>query len=80
MKAVEQALHALWGGAALIPVLLWPGILGGAASALLFALPRELVDQWPIKRPLDTVIDLAFFATGGAIAGAAVPLVASWLG
>ena len=68
-KALEQLLHLAWGGLALVPVLLWPGPLGGAASGIALALPRELVDQWPINRPLDTLLDLAMFGLGGAVAG-----------
>jgi len=66
----EQALHVLWAGGALAVFHFCPiPILDGVLGALLLALPRELVDQWPIERPWDTVLDLAFFALGGAIAG-----------
>lgn len=62
----DQFLHVAWAAAALAPVLLWPTWWGGALSGLAFALPRELVDQWPINRWWDTVLDLAFFGIGGA--------------
>ena len=82
MKALEQVLHMLWGGLALVPVLISPGPIGGAISGVLLALPRELVDQWPINRIHDTILDLFFFGLGGAIAGAVVVLWTSntsWL-
>ncbi len=71
-EVLDQSLHFLWAGSALatfyfirIPVL--DGVLG----ALLLALPRELVDQWPIERPWDTVLDLSFFVLGGIAVGLA---------
>ena len=73
----DQVLHMLW---AFVPLSLfwlirkqpkwgWRAVVGGAVFGLVIALPRELVDQWPIERPWDTVLDLAFFAVGGALAG-----------
>lgn len=76
-QILDQTLHMLW---AFVPIVLfwlvrdrpkwgWRAVVGGAVVGLTFALPRELVDQWPIERPWDTVMDLAFFATGGAFGG-----------
>ena len=74
---LDQVLHITWGFAVGIVYWLSSGllrmgpmaVLGGASAALVLALPRELVDQWPIDRPLDTVIDTTFFLVGGSIAG-----------
>ena len=72
-RVVDQCAHFLWAFVALIPVLVIENhILGGAFSAVLFALPRELVDQWPIKHWKDTVLDLVFFALGGAAIGSII--------
>ena len=71
MEALEQALHALWAFATLAALAApWSARARGALSGLILALPRELVDQWPIERPLDTMLDLAFFMLGGALAAA----------
>ena len=66
--AVETLLHLVWIAAALLPALLLRSPIGGALSGLAFALPRELLDQWPIQYPLDTAWDLLTFAAGGALA------------
>jgi len=69
-QLIDQTLHFLWSFIALIPVLvLNDKILGGLLSGLLIGLPRELVDQWPIGHWKDTVLDLTFFALGGAVLG-----------
>ncbi len=69
-KILDQILHFLWAFIALIPVMVMgPTVVAGIMSALLFALPREIVDQWPIGNWADTLLDLAFFALGGAVAG-----------
>ena len=68
---LDQILHLLWAFIALVPVMIFgPTVIAGACSGLLLALPRELVDQWPINHWSNTILDLAFFALGGAIAGA----------
>lgn len=64
---VDQFLHFLWAASVLsayefIPV----PVLNGAVAGLLIALPRELVDQWPIRRWGDTALDCSAFALGGA--------------
>lgn len=70
-KILDQVLHFAWAFIALIPVMVWgPTVVSGICSALLLALPREIVDQWPINNWKDTLLDLAFFALGGAVAGA----------
>ncbi|MHA1815973.1 MAG: hypothetical protein ACTSX1_08210 [Candidatus Heimdallarchaeaceae archaeon] len=70
-KILDQVLHFLWAFIALIPVLTIKSspVLGCALSAVLFALPREIVDQWPIDDWGDTLLDLAFFALGGVVVG-----------
>jgi len=68
-KILDQVMHFSWALVALLPILLIEGVTGGALSGLLLALPRELVDQWPVGNWKDTIIDLAFFALGGAVAG-----------
>jgi hypothetical protein len=55
-KLLDQPMHLL-------------AVLTGALSGLLLALPREFVDQWPIDHWSDTLLDLAFFVLGGALAG-----------
>ncbi len=77
LEIADQLLHTLWAFAPIVvfwlilqrPKWPWRAIIAGAVAALVFALPREIVDQWPIERPLDTLLDLAFFVTGGAFAG-----------
>ena len=64
---LEFVAHFAWAFIALLPVAItqewWTGFLSG----VLLALPRELVDQWPIERPLDTVVDLLAFGLGGML-------------
>ncbi len=70
-KVLDQLWHLLWAFFSLIPVMVYgPTVIAGMCSALLLALPREFVDQWPVDHWEDTLLDLAFFAIGGAIAGA----------
>lgn len=77
MEGIEQLGHIAWTYAATIVFWLIIGlprvgpmaVLGAATAALVFALPRELIDQWPIERPWDTALDLASFTVGGALAG-----------
>lgn len=69
-KILDQVLHFLWAFIALIPVMVWgPTVVAGICSAVIFALPREVVDQWPIDDWRNTLLDLAFFALGGAVVG-----------
>jgi hypothetical protein len=76
----EQLGHAAWGS---LPALVWLGlapispVLAGGVAGLALALPREIVDQWPIGRPWDTALDLSFFGLGGAVAGWVWGLVAA---
>ena len=72
-KVLDQVLHFLWAFIALMPVLIMDShIAGGALSGLLIALPRELVDQWPVGHWGDTLIDIAFFTLGGAVIGSLI--------
>jgi hypothetical protein len=69
-RVIDQVMHFLWSFLALIPVLAMNDkMLGGMLSGLLLALPRELIDQWPVGHWKDTLLDLAFFALGGAVIG-----------
>jgi len=67
---IDQPLHMAWAALALFPVAFW-GVhwWTGALAGLLIDLPRELVSQWPISRQSDFLLDLAFFAIGGALIG-----------
>ncbi len=70
-KILDQLLHFLWAAIGVLPVMIYgPTVIAGIASGLLFALPREFVDQWPIDSWFDTILDLSFFALGGAVMGA----------
>ena len=72
-KIIDQVAHFLWAFIALIPVLVLDNkMLGGLLSGLLIGLPRELIDQWPIGHWKDTLLDLAFFALGGAVVGSLI--------
>jgi len=69
-KMLDQLMHFLWAFVALIPVLIFESqVIGCMCSAILFALPREIVDQWPVDDWADTMLDLAFFALGGVVVG-----------
>ena len=73
---LDQGAHVAVGLVAVAPVALYCAIpvWAGAATAALGALPRER-DQWPPRRMpvlgrawFDPVLDVAFFAAGGALA------------
>jgi hypothetical protein len=73
-KVGEQIAHAAWGAGIVLMVRLmfpvgWWSVPWwfGFGLPVLAVLPRELVDQWPINKWGDTVIDLAFFGMGGLI-------------
>jgi hypothetical protein len=71
-QLIDQPGHMLWGALPAIVVLgLAPisPVLAGAVAGIAIALPREIVDQWPLSRWWDTALDLSFFALGGALAG-----------
>lgn len=69
-KRLDQLMHFLWTFIALTPIAVWGATVPACVlSALFLALPRELVDQWPIEHWDDTLIDLIFFALGGAVVG-----------
>jgi hypothetical protein len=69
-NALEQLAHFLW---AAIPVGIMITVdvlvVAGGLAGLAICLPREIVTQWPINRPWDTVLDITFFVIGGAAAG-----------
>lgn len=76
-EIADQLLHAAWGFGVI--AVFWAvsgrprmgpmALLGGAVAAIGMALPRELVDQWPINRWWDTVLDLCLFGIGGMLGG-----------
>jgi hypothetical protein len=67
---IDQPLHMAWASMALAPLVWWgPHWWSGALAGLLIDLPRELVDQWPISRESDFLLDLLSFAIGGALIG-----------
>lgn len=76
-EILDQVLHVLWGFLPL--VIFWAAskarrygpmaLLGGFCGAVAFALPRELVDQWPIDRVGDMILDTFMFGLGGLLAG-----------
>lgn len=78
-QLIDQPLHLLWGGLSQFPLLLaiakWGVLDEGIATiaagvgAFVMCMPRELVDQWPIVRKWDFVLDVCMFTLGGAIAG-----------
>ena len=68
-KRLDQVFHFLWAAIAIFPVVYHTSWYTGALSGLLIDLPRELIDQWPINKWRDTLIDLLFFSLGGATIG-----------
>jgi hypothetical protein len=69
-KRLDQLFHFLWAFFALLPVAVMGfTVFACILSSLILALPREIVDQWPINDWRDTLLDLAFFALGGAVVG-----------
>jgi len=69
-KRLDQIMHFLWAFIAVMPIMIWGATVpAGILTALLIALPREFIDQWPIDHWDDTLLDLLFFALGGAVAG-----------
>ena len=69
-KILDQLFHFLWAFFALLPVATMGfSVTACMLSALIFALPREIIDQWPINDWRDTFIDLGFFALGGVVIG-----------
>ena len=68
-QLIDQSLHLAWSILALSPLLYFGATWwAGALAGFLIGAPRELVDQWPVGHWKDTILDLAFFSLGGAIA------------
>jgi hypothetical protein len=66
---VDQLGHAVWAFAVVYVAMRWSGAWwAGAAAGALIALPRELVDQWPIDNWFDTAVDSFYFMIAGLIA------------
>lgn len=78
-QLIDQPLHVLWGALSQLPLLVivhlygeihWlPATIASSFGAFLMSQPRELVDQWPIVRKWDYVLDSVMFAVGGGLAG-----------
>jgi hypothetical protein len=69
-QIVDQSLHFTWAFVALSPIVRWgPSAKTFAFAGFLIAMPRELVDQWPIDRVWDTLLDMSFFVIGGYYIG-----------
>ena len=67
MAAIDQLSH-FWWGAGISAVATMFGMtheIGLIVLPMLSILPRELVDQWPIEKPLDSIIDTISFGVGG---------------
>ena len=71
----NQPLHFLWAAVALAPYVHWHTVAAAALSGFLIGSPREILQlrermatsgHWLIQ---DTILDLAFFAAGGAAVG-----------
>lgn len=60
-QVVEQALHML-AGFSIVWLCRWPEVGVVISIAILFA--RELIVQWPVERPWDTILDSAFWIAG----------------
>lgn len=63
--------HGAWAAALVIPTALWGAHWWtGALTALVLEIPREFVEQWPIRRWWDTIYDIAvFIIAAGMCAG-----------
>lgn len=72
-QLLDQAAHLAWGMAAgLVPAVYGAPLWACAVAGVVVALPRELVDQWPVNSWRDTLADTAFFVAGGALAATIV--------
>lgn len=60
--------HGWWAAALVTPAALW-GMhwWTGALTALALEIPREFVEQWPIRRWWDTFYDIGVFMIAGAL-------------
>lgn len=68
-QMVDQPLHFLWTFTALCVIVRDQSIKSFVLAAMIFALPRELVDQWPVGNLWDMLLDMTFFMLGGLAAG-----------
>lgn len=68
-QLLDQSAHMLAAAAILAPVLLWPGLIGGALYGLGAGLVREITEGGNVLSR-DSLLDLLFWAIGGALAGA----------
>ncbi len=67
-QLVDQSAHMLAAIALLAPVLIWPGVVGGALSGLGAGLVREITETGsPLSK--GSLLDLLFWSIGGALSG-----------
>lgn len=70
---IDQIIHGIW-GFSLVTVAVQFGMnsmIGAVILPLIIAVPRELVDQWPVEDVTDTALDTLSFVIGGTVAGLA---------
>jgi hypothetical protein len=68
-EIIDQSLHLLWSLVALSPLIVERSVRAFVFAAVIWALPREFVDQWHWPFGCGKILDLLFFAVGGLIAG-----------
>lgn len=68
-QMIDQSAHMAAAIVILAPVLIWPGILTAALSGFGIGLVREITERDSLLSR-GSLLDLAFWAIGGAIAGA----------
>ena len=67
-QLIEQPLHFIMGFAPLALVMFYPGWWSGGIAAFVYAVLRE-IEQRPVRRWWDTILDTAFVTLGGIVAG-----------
>lgn len=75
-QILDQALHIAWGcGSTLLAAGLGASSIACAVTAIIIFLPREFIDQWPIRSWVGKIVDLGFFGIGGALSPLFVKLL-----
>jgi hypothetical protein len=70
----DQSAHATAAIVALLPLVLWPGLITGAWAGFSIGLVREITEEGEVSLPalkhaLHSRLDLAFWTLGGTVAG-----------